>query len=105
MLEGEESSKEPSISLAKLLTTCFVIRGAQLSIVGKIDPKAIVNVHTTLVSWIGQYITTYEKNGNNKQRTIAAGFFKVLLPLLSTIESRDALKMSVLRPTTSQRGG
>lgn len=93
MLEGEESSKEPSIALAKLLATCFVIRGAQLSIVGKIDPKAVVTIHTTLLTWIGQYISTYEKNGNNKQRNIAAGFFKVLLPLLSSIESRDALKM------------
>jgi hypothetical protein len=40
VLEGEESSKEPSIALAKLLATCFIIRGAQLSVVGKIDPKA-----------------------------------------------------------------
>lgn len=93
MLEGEESSKEPSIALGKLLATCFIIRGAQLSIVGKIDPKAVVNVHTTLLSWIGQHIATYEKNGNNKQRNVAAGFFKVLLPLLPSIESRDALKM------------
>ena len=93
VLEGEENSKEPSVALAKLLATCFIIRGAQLSVVGKIDPKAVVNVHTTLLTWIGQYIATYEKNGNNKQRNIAAGFFKVLLPLLSNIESRDALKM------------
>lgn len=93
MLEGEESSKEPSVALAKLLATCFVIRGAQLSVVGKIDPKSVVSIHTTLLSWIGQYIATYEKNGNGKQRNIAADFFKVLLPLLSNIESRDALKM------------
>ena len=97
MLEGEENSKEPSIALAKLLATCFVIRGAQLSVVGKIDPKAVVSIHTTLLTWIGQYVSTYEKNGNNKQRNIAAGFFKVLLPLLSSIESRDALKMWVFR--------
>jgi cohesin complex subunit SA-1/2 len=92
-LEGGETSKEPSIALGKLLGTCFIIRGAQLSIVGKIDSKAVVNVHTTLLSWIAQHIATYEKNGNNKQRNIAAGFFKVLLPLLSSVESRDALKM------------
>ena len=98
MLEGEESSKEPAIALAKLLATCFVIRGAQLSVVGKIDPKAVVNIHTTLLTWIGQYIATYEKNKNKKQRHIAAGFFKVLLPLLSSIESRDALKMWVPGP-------
>jgi cohesin complex subunit SA-1/2 len=93
VLDGEESSKEPSIALAKLLATCFVIRGAQLSIVAKIDPKAVVNVHTTLLSWIGQYIATREKKESGKQRNVAASFFKVLLPLLSNIESRDALKM------------
>jgi cohesin complex subunit SA-1/2 len=88
-----EPSKEPCIALAKLLSTCFVIRGTQLSVVGRLEGKVVVDIQMSLLAWIGKRLGVFENSGNKRLRNKAADFFKVLLPLLSTIDSRDALKM------------
>jgi cohesin complex subunit SA-1/2 len=70
-----------------------MVRGAQLSVVGRLENKYVVDIHISLLTWIGKRLGTYENNGNKQLRNTAVEFFKVLLQLLSTIDSRDALKM------------
>jgi cohesin complex subunit SA-1/2 len=79
--------------LAKLLSTCFIVRGSQLSILRRLDNQYIVQIHTNLLSWIAKRIATYENNKNKKSLKSAIGFFRVLMPLLGAIQSRDALKV------------
>lgn len=93
VLDGVEHSTDAAVALAKLLSSCFMVRGAQLSVVGRLDSKFVVEIHTSLLTWIGKRLGTYESNGNKQLRATAAEFFKVLLQLLSTVDSRDALKM------------
>lgn len=84
------------MALAKMLSKCLWIRGAQLSVVRRLDAQHMVNIHTTLLTWIGKRLAEYEKSKNKKGRNTAALFFKVLHPLAAPVESRDALKMCVL---------
>jgi cohesin complex subunit SA-1/2 len=81
-----------TVLLAKLLVSCLQIRGAQLSIIRRLDNQCVVRIHTLLLTWIGKRLEMYEKNKNKKSRQIAILFFRVLLPLV-TVESSDALKM------------
>lgn len=93
VLDGVERSSEASVALAKALASCFLVRGAQLSVLGRLDNNFIIGIHTALLTWIGKRLGTFESNGNKQLRNTAADFFRVLLPLLSTVDSRDALKM------------
>ncbi|KAI0058337.1 hypothetical protein BV25DRAFT_1283433 [Artomyces pyxidatus] len=92
-LEGVVADEGPSTSLAKLLVHCLIIRGAQLAVVRKLDSQHVVNIHTTLVTWIGKRIAAHESSKNKKARNAAILFFKVLQPLLGPIDNRDALKI------------
>jgi cohesin complex subunit SA-1/2 len=94
VLDGTVKDETHSIALAKLLVSCLVIRGAQLSVVRRLDSQFVIQVHTGLLTWIGRHLATYEKNQNSKGRKTAALFFRVLLPLL-TVGSDDAPKMYV----------
>ncbi|CCM03065.1 uncharacterized protein FIBRA_05185 [Fibroporia radiculosa] len=91
VIEGIVHTEDHTVALAKLLASCLVIRGAQLSIVRKLDGPHIVKIHTTALSWIGKKLVTYESSKNKKARNRAILFFKALLPLLSSVDSRDAL--------------
>lgn len=83
------------MALAKMLSGCLWIRGAQLSVVRRLDSQHIINIHTTLLTWIGKRLALYEANKNKKGRNTAVLFFKVLHPLTAPVQSRDALKMCV----------
>ena len=93
VLDGLVRDDSNSVLLAKLLSTCFIVRGSQLSILRRLDNQYIVQIHTNLLSWIGKRITTYENNKNKKSLRVAIGFFRVLMPLLGAVQSRDALKV------------
>lgn len=82
-----------TVALAKQLASSFFIRGAQLSVVRRIDSQYIVQMQTNLLTWIGKRLATYESNKNKKSRKTAILFFRVLIPMLTTLDSRDALKM------------
>ncbi|KAI0316231.1 hypothetical protein OF83DRAFT_1276961 [Amylostereum chailletii] len=92
-LEGVVGDETHAISLAKLLVGCLMIRGAQLSIVRKLDSVHVVAIHTTLLSWAAKRIGAFESNKNKKARNSAILFFKVLQPLLAPVDSRDGLKI------------
>ena len=93
MLDGTVHDEANALQLAKLLSTCFAIRGSQLSIVRRLESQYVVQIHTNLLSWIAQRLGTYENNKNKRSFKSATAFFKVLVPLLGTIQSRDALKV------------
>jgi cohesin complex subunit SA-1/2 len=68
-------------------------RGAQLAIVRRLDSQDLVNIHTSLLTWIGKRLGALEANKKKAARNTAATFFKALTPLLASVESRDALRM------------
>jgi cohesin complex subunit SA-1/2 len=82
------------LSLAKLLSSSFVVRGPQLSIVRRLDSQFIIQIHNALLTWIGKRLAVYEANKDKKAIKKAVQFFKVLVPLLVGVDNRDALKMS-----------
>ena len=95
VLDGVVHDESNALLLAKLLSSSFAIRGSQLSIVRRLDSQYIVQIHTQLLSWIGKKLAAYENTKNKKGLKTAVMFFKVMVPLFSIIQSRDALKMSV----------
>jgi cohesin complex subunit SA-1/2 len=93
VLDSVVRGEERAVALAKQLGQSFMIRGAQLSVVKRLDSQYIVQTHTNLLTWIVKRISTYEVAKNKKARKMAILFFKVLQPLLAAVDSRDALKM------------
>ncbi|KDQ56870.1 hypothetical protein JAAARDRAFT_36349 [Jaapia argillacea MUCL 33604] len=93
LLEGVVDTEEHVIGLAKILAPCFVMRGAQLAILRRLESQHVVEIHTSLLTWIGKRLGIYEVNKNKKGRNTAIIFFRALLPLLVNVESRDALKI------------
>ena len=80
------------MALAKLLAGAFLIRGAQLTVVRRIESQHVVNLHTASISWIWKRIAQYD-SGNRKARDRCIVFFKLLTPLLTAIDARDSLAM------------
>ncbi|KAI0703063.1 hypothetical protein BC835DRAFT_1319789 [Cytidiella melzeri] len=92
-LDGITENEENTVALTKLLSTCFIIRGAQLAVVKRLDSQFVVNVHTSLLSWLFKRIAAYDTAGNKKARTQCISFFRVLQPLLNAVDNRDSLKI------------
>lgn len=92
-LDSVVHSEDHAIALAKALSACLLIRGAQLSIVRRLDSKHIVDIHTTSLNWVGKRLAAYETAKNKKARNKCITFFRVLLPFCSSIDNRDSLAM------------
>ncbi|KIJ37056.1 hypothetical protein M422DRAFT_61048 [Sphaerobolus stellatus SS14] len=92
-LDGSRDSNEHTVALARALTSCFVIRGAQLSVIKRLDGEHVVVVHLNSISWIVKKLAAYEATQNKKMIRRALHFFRALQQMLSTVESRDALKI------------
>lgn len=95
VLDGIVPDETNVVHLAKQLAPSFMLRGAHLAVLKKLDVQYIVQIQTTLLSWIAKRIAGYESNGNKKSLRVAVTFFRALIPLLSGIQSRDAMKMWV----------
>ncbi|KAI0299424.1 hypothetical protein B0F90DRAFT_1728578 [Multifurca ochricompacta] len=93
LLEGIVPDEAHSVSLAKSLVPCLMMRGAQLAVVRKLDSQHIVAIHTQLLGWLAKRIGVYENNKNKKAKDAAILFFKALQPLLVPLDNRDALAM------------
>ncbi|KAF8607344.1 hypothetical protein BDV93DRAFT_488383 [Ceratobasidium sp. AG-I] len=92
-IDNVTKSDANTVSLAKALSAVLVIRGAQLSILRRLDTTQVAIVHTSCVSWIVKKIAGYETMGNKNARNRAVAFFKSLVPLLGTVESTDAIRI------------
>lgn len=75
------------------MSAALVIRGAQLSIVQRLDGDNLVTIHQELINWATKKIAQYEKNGNKKLRNVAIEFFHSLTQLLISADSSDAAQM------------
>ena len=91
-MDGVVKTEEHAVALAKLLASSFLIRGAQLTVVRKIDGQHVIDLHTSSISWIWKRIAQYDSS-NKKARNRSIVFFKLLLPLLTALDSRDSLAM------------
>ncbi|KAF5348797.1 hypothetical protein D9756_009780 [Leucocoprinus leucothites] len=93
VMDGYVEDEYSAVQLAKLLSSCYVIRGGQLAIVKRLSTEYIVQVQTNLLNWIVKRIAAYQNNKNKKNLRKSLLFFRVLVPLLSSIQNRDALKI------------
>ncbi|KAI6041487.1 hypothetical protein EDC04DRAFT_2565548 [Pisolithus marmoratus] len=93
LLDSVVHNEDCSVGLAKQLASTFMIRGAQLAVVRRLDTQYIVKMHTVLLTWIIKRISTLDANKNKKQKGNAVLFFRVLSVLLKSVESRDALSI------------
>ncbi|KAJ7135430.1 hypothetical protein C8R43DRAFT_1020987 [Mycena crocata] len=93
VLDGIVSDESNVIQLAKQLAPTFILRGAHLAVLKKLDAQYIVQIHTMSLSWIAKRIAAYETNSNKKALRVAITFFKALVPLLTVLQSRDAMKI------------
>ncbi|KAH9934133.1 uncharacterized protein B0H18DRAFT_1207681 [Fomitopsis serialis] len=91
LLDGMVYTEDHTVALGKTLRACLIIRGAQLTVVKKLEGKFVVNIHTSLLTWTTKRIAAYENAKNKKARNKCILFFKAMLPLLSTLDNRDAL--------------
>ncbi|KAH9035024.1 hypothetical protein EDB85DRAFT_1945370 [Lactarius pseudohatsudake] len=91
LLEDVEHDEAHSISLAKSLVPCLMMRGAQLAVVRKLEGQHVVSIHSQLLAWIAKRLGAYESNSNKRSRDLSVLFFKVLQPLLAPVDNRDAL--------------
>ena len=95
-LDGVTHDADHTIALGKLLASAFLIRGAQLAVVRRLDSANVVNVHTGAINFICKKIASYEASTNKnskKARNRCLMFFKVLTPLVNAVDSREALKV------------
>ncbi|KAJ7628572.1 hypothetical protein FB45DRAFT_834497 [Roridomyces roridus] len=93
VLDGIVADETNVVQLAKQLAPAFLRRGAHLAVLNKLDVQYIVQIQTASLSWIAKRIGGYESTGNKKALRIAVTFFKALIPLLSGIQARDAMKI------------
>ncbi|CAE6429916.1 unnamed protein product [Rhizoctonia solani] len=92
-IDNVSKSDANTIALAKALSGALVIRGAQLSVLRRLDTAQVANVHTTCISWIVKKISGYQTMGNKNARNRSVAFFKSLVWLLGTVESADAIRI------------
>lgn len=81
-------------ALGKLLSSCFILRGGQLTILRRLDVQLLVEIHTSLLSWIIKQIGA-RPSSNSKDLKSLLSFFQGLVPLVSAVQNRDALRMLV----------
>ena len=95
VMDAVVKDEERIVGLAKQLATSFLIRGAQLAVVKRLDSRYVVKTHKDLLQEAIKNVSTYEKSKNKKRLTVSVSFFRALVPLLKGVESRDALAMCV----------
>lgn len=91
-LDDAVHTDEHAVALARALNSCFVIRGAQLAIIKRLESECVVEVHTRSISWVIERLSAYNIATNNMAKKTLL-FFRVFQQLLSPVDSRDALKM------------
>ena len=95
VMDGVVKNEERMVSLAKQLATSFLIRGAQLSVVRRLDARYVAKTHKELLHEAIKHVSASEKSKQKKRLGVSVSFFRGLVPLLKGVESRDALAMCV----------
>ena len=94
-MDAVVKDEERMVGLAKQLATSFLIRGAQLAVVKRLDSRYVVKTHKELLQEAIKNVSAYEKSKNKKRLSASVSFFRALAPLLKGMENRDALAMCV----------
>lgn len=92
-IDGITTVDSNTVALAKALSSALVIRGAQLSVLRRLDTAQVAHVHTTCISWAVKKIAGYTSMGNIDARNRTVAFFRSLVWLLGTVESAEAIRM------------
>lgn len=95
MIDAVVKDEEQMVDLAKQLATSFLVRGAQLAVVRRLQTRYIVQTHKDLLRETIKNVSAYEKSKNKKRLGVSVSFFRALVPLLKGVESRDALALCV----------
>ena len=103
-MDAVVKDEERMVGLAKQLATSFLVRGAQLAVVRRLDSRYVVKTHKDLLHEAVKHVSTYEKSKNKKRLDVSVSFFKALTPLLKGVESRDALAMYASRASSCMCG-
>lgn len=93
VVDAVVKDEEHMVGLAKQLSTSFLIRGAQLAVVRRLESRYVVKTHKDLLQEAVKNVSAYEKSKNKKRLSASVSFFRALVPLLKGVESRDALAM------------
>ncbi|UZJ56677.1 hypothetical protein CBS101457_005997 [Exobasidium rhododendri] len=90
----EHAGENGLISLAKMLSSSLVVRGAQLAIAKSIDGQAVVEMHDRGIRFALEMLTRLnhraEKETTEKQREVLV-FFKALSQLLVSVGPKEAI--------------
>ncbi|KZT59992.1 hypothetical protein CALCODRAFT_449346 [Calocera cornea HHB12733] len=92
-LDGTVSTTECSVSLAKMLSTTFVIRSGHFAILKRMPSVHVVAVHRDCIGWLFGKLQTSINLPNTKRRNKVASLWRCMVPMLSTAEPREALQI------------
>jgi cohesin complex subunit SA-1/2 len=53
----------------------------------------VVSIQTNLLTWIASQLATHKDSGDKKSLKNSLLFFRALIPLVGSLDGRDALKM------------
>jgi cohesin complex subunit SA-1/2 len=93
LLDGDVKTDFHLIALSKILVNAFVIRGAQLSIINRLDGEHFISLHSRLVSWAAKKVAAYEANKKKSLRNKALRIFRASTNLLLGVHSEAAARM------------
>ncbi|KAF7292892.1 SCD domain-containing protein [Mycena indigotica] len=93
VLDGLVADETSLVQLSKHLSQAFVLRGAHLAVLKRLEMQYVVQIQTTNLSWIIKKIGGFEANKNKHSLRTSITFFKALVPLLVGLHSRDAMKI------------
>ncbi|KAG8818564.1 hypothetical protein FRC17_010784 [Serendipita sp. 399] len=74
-------SEEPSIALARALSSHFIQRGAHLTILGRLPTASLVQIHTYLIDYIIKKLA--EAKDDDEKLEIVASLFRPMVHLVS----------------------
>jgi cohesin complex subunit SA-1/2 len=95
VIEGV-AGEEKVYQLGKALSSSFLLRGTHLAVVRKLASEHIVQIQLDLLSWLVKRLASLQQSEKDRGFRKALSLFRTLNPLLSALQSRDGLKMSVL---------
>lgn len=79
------------LALAKVLSSVLVVPGPHFTILGRIESRSLLEIHTSLLDWLIKVVREHADRANRPKLEKALGLFKTLLPLLAGAVGREAL--------------
>ncbi|KIM27792.1 hypothetical protein M408DRAFT_329747 [Serendipita vermifera MAFF 305830] len=81
-IDGQIKSEDPSVALARTFATHFLLRGAHLSVLGRLPTPSLVDIHTDLIN----YLVAKIKDAGDDDDLVAtiAPLFRPLIHLVVT---------------------